>query len=195
MCGTSFMQQTLEMTYLAIFDWFHRQHNDLQHSTRQAGMWSIYYQTILVFNVGHGPWAKGAWFHQILESATDLKELLNENDRMLKVFWPKILVDKSLHFSTLPDEVGPPARRKFIQELPLNRCFVARGSKTATSKWHSWRRSFDEWDEELNTRCLALVNLCIEKGGALAAEDLFNAETWHASISLAGFAGRLGDLF
>lgn len=179
----SFAQHVMGINIVLLNDVFHRLWNDVSRSVRAAGLWAIYLQTLLIFNISHGPWSKGAWFHNQVEAASNITALLIEDDQLLGKLWPMILMDQGKHFEADDDMVGAPARKQYLEQFSLSKCFTVRGAKCALSRWFSWQTSMAEWDNEWHTRALGLAHLAIEKNWVSSAEQLFEGDTWHASVS------------
>ena len=172
----AFMKHRLNLTCEVCFDWFHRCWNDIKQVLRETGLHSTYLQSLLIFNVAHGPWESSAWFHAMVETAGNLSQCLEADSPVVLRLWPRILQDRGLDCETADEVVGAQARAAWVKELQLNRTFIVKGDRCSLSRWFSWHLAFDGWDRDLHTRAAVLVTLCYHKGWALAAEDLFAAD-------------------
>jgi hypothetical protein len=133
-----FAKEELGLTLVNLYDWFHRCWNDCGWAVRASGLHNVFVQSLLIYNVSYGPWKSCAWYQSLVEVAADLSKVLDENSIELLRLWECILVDKGLHTSASDDVAGPAARKAFVEQLQLNKCFTVKGSKCATSRWFSW---------------------------------------------------------
>jgi hypothetical protein len=47
-----------------------------------------------VFNISYGPWQTAAFFRDLQNSAADIGQLLDADDRLLLRLWPDVVLDQ-----------------------------------------------------------------------------------------------------
>ena len=147
-------------------DWFHRCWRDLSHAMARPGLLPEWYATAYLYNVGHGPWQIAKFWRDICGSLEDLAKMLTPDSVILQWYWPRVLVDKSLHHDVLDEQVGRAGRERFIQNLAARSQEITdlRGHKVKPAQWVSWNKAHDEWDSEMSTRAMLLGQLALDRG-------------------------------
>ena len=171
--GMNFMEEHLRLLLVRMSDFFHRWHNDFGHASAKAGLMPIFYAAIVMLNIAYGPWESAAWYHQLVQMAMDLGVACGPDDPHLLKLWPRILMDKGLHFETSKAVVGVEARRRFIANLDSEACVKLKNKKCKPSQWVSFDGAWHTWSQHLHTRGFVLGKLLMHRGDVLAAEDLF----------------------
>ena len=100
---------------LGIFDGFHRRHNDLWQAMNGSGMGGHFVCNMLELNMSYGPWQSSAWMRDLEDGSLDVSQLMDVIDPLLLRLWSSICDDLNYHE---PEEQGPVARAKLLQDLP-----------------------------------------------------------------------------
>ena len=183
--GGEYAIEKLRVCGVRFRDWFHRCWNDLSHAMARAGLLPVWYATAFLYNVGHGPWQSAKFWRDICGSLEDLAKRLTPDSVILQRYWPRVLVDKSLHHDVLDEQVGRAGRERFIQNLAARSQEITdlRGHKVKPAQWVSWNKAHDEWDSEMSTRAMLLGQLALDRGWIPTAEDLFSGAKNIAALS------------
>ena len=83
-------------------------------------------------------------------------------------------IDENTRPLSLDDEdVGEPARKRWLEQLPNEKHLKLKSVKVKASQWVSVLKAGYMWDPVLASRALILSSLCIRKGWIPTEEDLF----------------------
>jgi hypothetical protein len=182
----------LRLTYVAVFDFFHRWWNCLKTAQAKAGLTPLFYAAVMIYNLGYGPWETCVWWQQMLSQMSDLASGLEDDSPLLLAFWRQILVDRRLDLHKKDEDVGKAARRRFIDSLAARSQIDIRNQKVKPSTWMSFHKAHDAWDEVISTRGLLLASLCMRKRWLHSVQELFQASTGiKATIVTGGTTGAV----
>lgn len=165
----------LRLTKVSVFDFFHRWWNCLKTAQAKASLTNVFYAAVMIYNIGYGPWETCAWWGLMLSQTTDLASAMEDDSPLLLAFWRQILVDKRLDMSLRDEDVGRPARKRFIESLSAKGSMDLRNKKVKPSIWMSFHEAHDAWDEHIGTRGLMLASLCLRKGWLSDISQLFGS--------------------
>jgi hypothetical protein len=170
--GLTCLAERLRLNFEHLFDPSHRYHNNYNEALTRSGLLSKYYAAIPVYNVLYGPFQSSSWFHLAVQHGADQTVSMKPDDPLLLRCWQEILLDGGYH--NVPGASGKKAREQYIKEKFAHQKAVSlHGEKVKPSRWGSWHHAFDGWDAELHTRGLLMAKVCLHKGWALTAEDVF----------------------
>ena len=106
------------------------------------------------------------------DGSLDVSQLMDVNDPFLLRLWSSICDDLNYHE---PEEQGPVARAKFLQDLPHTPVFNKKGPKVSTSRWMSWQAAFRWHDPYHHTKLLVSLYVALKKGWLHNVEDVWSA--------------------
>jgi hypothetical protein len=107
----------LRLTSVLVFDFFHRYVRCLKAAEAGAGLTPLFWAAVTIYNIGYGPWDSCLWWAQILDEARMFAQVQEASSPLLMAFWRGILIDKNLDASTCENDVGRPARERFLHSL------------------------------------------------------------------------------
>ena len=93
LAATNFLRWHLNACIEHTYDPQHRRSNDTTLALGQAGVLKQACHAVGLYNLQYGPWQKGGFHEQVVDAATEMKEGMNPNDDLLKLFFDDILLD------------------------------------------------------------------------------------------------------
>ena len=160
-----------KLCLVALFDGFHRRHNDLWQAMERSGTVGHFVCKMLELNMSYGPWQSSAWMRTLEDGAMDVSQLFDVNDPLLLRMWPGIC--KDMEFDDTESQ-GPEARAAFLKDLPHFPVFNNKGPKASTSRWMSWQASVRFHDKYHHTKLLVALYVAIKKEWVRSADDLWS---------------------
>ena len=109
----------------------------------------------------------------IVSEGNRIPSAIPATSKLLRALWPRILLDKGIHYCSADYVTDNGARIEYLQKLPACDLMNLRGIKVSPSSWMSIQKAGHAWDDTLSSRALVLASLCIKKGWILTSEDLF----------------------
>ena len=170
--GIHFLQHgPPKLCLVALFDGFHRRHNDLWQAMERSGTVGQFVCKMLELSMSYGPWQSSAWMRTLEDGAMDVSQLFDVNDPLLLRMWPGIC--KDMEFDDTESQ-GPEARAAFLKDLPHFPVFNNKGPKASTSRWMSWQASVRFHDRYHHTKLLVALYVAIKKEWVRSADDLWS---------------------
>ena len=126
--------------------------------------------SILYRNIAYGPYEGGGWHEDICSELLALATLLNENDKSLLSFWPRIVDDLRGTKWELPDNAE--GRRKFISMLPSCPLLRQKFTRVSTKRWMSYKENSKGSDPWHHTKGMIMSTVCLNKGVEYCIENL-----------------------
>ena len=158
--------QRLRLNVEGLNDPSHRRHNDFKGALAYAGLMSIYYMSIIVYNVAYGPYNTAMWFHLLVQHGMDKAKAMLPDDLFLMKVWDQILKDDALQHT--PGMNTKTMRQNYIStKFAYSKGSQLQGDKVAPAKWMSWHIAHEAWDNELHTRGLLIGSACMHMGRRL----------------------------
>ena len=167
------VKPALECTGVRLSDPFHRLNNDVNISYAKSGLQPIVKAATLFLDIGYGPWQSCAWFHMIVSEGQRITKFVPATSKLLRALWPRILLDKGIHYCSASHVTDNAARIEYLQTLPDLGLMNLRGIKVSPASWMSIQKAGHAWDDTLSSRAFVLASLCIKKGWIVTSEDLF----------------------
>lgn len=170
-CAGWFLQRSLNLNIEFLNGPFHRRWNDLTNALCASGLYNVALMSLFINNVSYGPWQKGGFFNELVETGQELMCHLEADDDMLLRLWPAICRD---HEWDQPAQCDRSAREEWIRRLPSERPFAVKGLKASPSRWFTIVRAIQTSRTTYHTKLLGLVLLALRKGWVGHWEDLFS---------------------
>ena len=140
-CAENIAADGLALSLEGFSDFAHRTWNDNKNSLKRSGFWFLKLSAILIYNVGYGPWATAAFYHQLLEHASAKVANLRPDGELVKFFWKAILKDRGDHQSADPDVSGLPARTRLVATLKYRLSMLLINDKCSQKSFFSMNKA------------------------------------------------------
>ena len=172
--GANFMKSALDLMLVLFRDFFHRVHNDFATAMSKAGFMPIFHASIVLLNLGYGPYQTSGWWHAMLAEAAELAVKAKPNNPALVKLWPWIQRSSAAASpgaaSACPG--GDKARQDFLNRLHSTSCNNLRTGKVSMGQWMSFSTSYKEHKDFFAARAFVLLNYVVDKKHASSIVDI-----------------------